>query len=99
MHEKEKVYDEQISPLLLQIIDICDEHNIQLYTEFEIGDEYDDMCFTRIGKIKQQSLEALSKSWQSGGFNIDKFIFWILKTFNVEHSIFLHDKNQIKKEE
>jgi len=36
---KENVYDEQISPLVHQIIDICKEHNIALLLSAQLEDE------------------------------------------------------------
>ncbi len=32
--EKEKIYDEQISPLMQQIIKVCKEHKIPLFADF-----------------------------------------------------------------
>lgn len=44
---KEQVYDEKISPLMTQIIDICHEHNIGMLADFEIpNDEDSDLCCT-----------------------------------------------------
>lgn len=44
---KEQVYDEKISPLMKQIIDICQEHNIGMIADFEIpNDEDSDLCCT-----------------------------------------------------
>lgn len=34
MNKKEKIYDEQISPLMKQIIEICKEHKIPLFSIF-----------------------------------------------------------------
>ena len=36
---KENVYDEQISPLVHQIIDICKEHNIALLLSAQLQDQ------------------------------------------------------------
>jgi len=38
---KEDVYDEQISPLMSQIIAICKEHRIPLVAQFNYADEPD----------------------------------------------------------
>ena len=38
MCDKEKVYDEQIAPLMKQIIDICKEHEIAHVCSFALSD-------------------------------------------------------------
>ena len=47
---KEEIYDQQISPLLKQILDICKSHKIAVLTEFCLGydEEYPDsqLCCT-----------------------------------------------------
>ena len=44
---KEQVYDDKISPLMAQIIEICQEHNIGMIADFEIpNDEDQDLCCT-----------------------------------------------------
>lgn len=44
---KEQVYDEKISPLMRQVIEICQEHNIGMIADFEIpNDEDSDLCCT-----------------------------------------------------
>lgn len=36
---RERIYDEQISPLMTQIIAICKEHDIPLVATFQLDDE------------------------------------------------------------
>jgi len=38
---KEAVYDEQINPLMAQIIAICKEHDIPLVADFQLDDDRD----------------------------------------------------------
>jgi hypothetical protein len=42
---KENVYDEQIRPLVHQIIDICKEHNIVLLLSAQLQDEDDETLY------------------------------------------------------
>jgi len=42
---KENVYDEQISPLVHQIINICKEHNIALLLSAQLQDEDDETLY------------------------------------------------------
>lgn len=49
MYDKEAIYDEKISPLMDQIINICTEHQIHMLASFylkEADDEGGDMCCT-----------------------------------------------------
>ena len=42
---KEQVYDEKIAPLMVQVFDICQEHNIGMIADFEIPNDHDqDLC-------------------------------------------------------
>lgn len=44
---KEQVYDEQIHPLMAQILDICGKHGIAMIASFSIPTpEEDDLCCT-----------------------------------------------------
>ena len=42
---KENVYDEQISPMVHQIIGICKEHNIALLLSAQLQDEDDETLY------------------------------------------------------
>ncbi|MFJ2364808.1 hypothetical protein ACIPIN_14140 [Pseudomonas sp. NPDC087697] len=42
---KENIYDERISPLVHQIIDICKEHNIALLLSAQLEDEHGDRLY------------------------------------------------------
>jgi len=43
---KETIYDELISPLMAQIIDICQRHKIALLANFNLDNEGDGLCVT-----------------------------------------------------
>lgn len=64
---KEQIYDDQISPLMQQIIAICQENSIAFFADFELGhdeggpegqDATNLRCTTIIGAEKDQ-LDAL----------------------------------------
>jgi len=42
MYDKEQIYDEQISPLMSQIIDICSDNGIQILASFLLKESVDD---------------------------------------------------------
>lgn len=44
--DKESIYDEQISPLMKEIIRICKEHKIAMLAEFALG--YQDGCDSQL---------------------------------------------------
>lgn len=50
MYDKEKIYDEQIAPLMQKIIEICQANDVQMlasyYLRKETDDEYDLYCST-----------------------------------------------------
>jgi hypothetical protein len=83
MENLEKVYDEQISPLMKQIIDICKENKMPMFAEFQYGDT--DFCKTRLcgedwpGHFLFNHLEVLTQCMQEGGINIDKYMFWVMR--------------------
>jgi hypothetical protein len=39
--DKEKIYDEQINPLMASIIEICREHKIAMFATFQVPNEGD----------------------------------------------------------
>lgn len=81
MKDNEAVYDEQIAPLMAQIIAVCNEHGIPLFAEFQYSP--DGFCKTAIAGAGShavfQSYAALSQCKEDAGVNIDKFMFWVVK--------------------
>lgn len=54
MSTREELYDEKISPLMVQIIALCETHDIPMVATFQINDDrvYDDdtlLCSTAVG--------------------------------------------------
>lgn len=49
MKTKEQIYDEEIDPLMVQIIEICEKNGIAALCSFSIPNESDaDLCCTTI---------------------------------------------------
>lgn len=44
--------------------------------------------------IQFKTLSVLVQSFENGTINIDKFMFWVLKTFDPGTSIILHKLNE-----
>ena len=75
---KEKIYDEQISPLMSQVIDICKKNNIAMLMTFSIPteDDPDLACTTAILDDESKPTESMVKAYNiimgraSGGMMI-----------------------------
>lgn len=81
--DKEKVYDEQIAPLMSRIIEICKDEQIPMFAEFQYNKT--DFVTTNIkygdSHLIMTVYLAMSKCKASGGINIDKFLLWVMKNF------------------
>lgn len=58
MSTKEEIYDEQISPLMTQIIALCYEHKIPLVSSFALDKEEGLVCSTFIVKKEFEPPDA-----------------------------------------
>lgn len=73
MPDKEQVYDEQIAPLMTQIIEICRAHKIKMHASFEL--DGDMMCTTNLnhGEPSPVPLRLMLYASKAGN-NIDAFM-------------------------
>lgn len=81
MKNKEQIYDAEISPLINQIIMICKEHKIPMFTTFQYSNE--GFCTTAGGKDSTPVFDnymAMAQCVEDNGFNIDKYLIWVMKT-------------------
>jgi hypothetical protein len=96
MENKEKLYDEQISPLIKKVLSICKEHKIPMFCEFQFSDEGFCRSFIKTqDNTGQHSIwkyyAAMSQCKEGNTINIDKFLMWVLKTFDNSGSVFLYE--------
>jgi hypothetical protein len=90
IEDKEKIYDEQIFPLMERILAVVKEHKIPFFTTFQCSD--DTFCTSELipqedSHIILEFLDALYQCREGNGVNIDKFVFWIIKRVRgQEHS-------------
>jgi hypothetical protein len=93
--EKEKIYDEQISPLIQQIIEICKEHKIPMFTNFgfapvpQVEDEEGrypaDSCVSSLlgegydHHWVYEHFNVLHQCRGEDGVNVDKYFMWLEK--------------------
>jgi hypothetical protein len=91
MINKEKIYDEQIAPLMAKIIEICKNEHIPMFAEFQYADL--DFCTTCIypdvdkRNVTTKLYNVLSKCRTEEGVNIDQFFFHIAKTYPNKSSV------------
>jgi len=81
--DREKIYDEEISPLIQQVIEICKENKMPLFIECEFNKG--DFCKTAIAPEEWNphggflTLDVITQCFQDDGVNIDKYIMWVIK--------------------
>lgn len=81
MNDKEKIYDEQISPLMKQIIQICKANDIPVFAEFQYGDcDFVKTNVSTTGHWLFHWLDACTQCAQPDGMNADKFIMWLMNS-------------------
>ena len=79
MIDKEKVYDEEIFPLMEKIVNICNKHDIPLFATFQYNDG--GFCSTSMSKKGHSVffyLDAIKQCIQDDSINIDKFMMWVI---------------------
>lgn len=67
MYDKEKIYDEEINPLMAQIIEICKTNDIQMLSSFALNNE-DLACTTHLisTEFTNESIEGAARVIQCG---------------------------------
>lgn len=91
MENKERVYDEQIAPLMAQIIKICKKEQIPMFADFQYSDK--DFCTTCIyppvegRNVTTKLFNVLSRCRTEEGLNIDDLFFHISKNYPNKSSV------------
>lgn len=89
---KEKIYDQQIAPLMAQVIQICKREGITVFAEFQYSE--DGFCTTLIpGSEKHLQFtlfDALRQCKEDTGVNLDKFYIWCAKNIPNKSSIVMN---------
>lgn len=91
MENKEKIYDEQIAPLMAKIIEICSAEQIPMFAEFQYAEL--EFCQSYIyPKVDGRSVmtklyNVLSHCRTEEGVNIDNFYLYIARNHPNESSI------------
>ena len=80
MEDKERVYDEQISPLMAQIIQICQDNGMPLVAHVQYSPE--GLATTSVGTTAESMLKmriAAQLAHCIVASNLDEFLFWLVK--------------------
>ncbi len=83
MDNNEKIYDEQIFPLMTQIMEICKKNKISMFATFEYNKN--EFCTSLIREEDYSPhylfiyYDVLSHCGEKDGVNIDKIIMWMIK--------------------
>lgn len=81
--DREKIYDDEISPIVQQLIAKCKEHKMPLFVECEFNPG--DFCKTNVAPKEWNphcgfiTLDIITQCFQADGVNIDKYFFWLIK--------------------
>lgn len=80
MDNLEAIYDEQISPLMKQIIAICKEHKIPMFATFEYADGQ--LCTSaqrETGHPVFNHLFKITECARPEGIHVDDYFFWLMR--------------------
>lgn len=76
---KEQVYDEQISPLMTQLLEVCQREGIPMFASFQYRDEGFCTSALSTGHCVFDHYRALSQCAEIRGVNVDKYMNWVAK--------------------
>lgn len=81
MEDKEKVHDEEITPLIKKIIAICKKENIPFFASFQYSD--DEFCISLMrdnnDHIVFKHYDAIRQCIQGHQINVDTYILWLMR--------------------
>lgn len=80
MQDQEKIYDDLISPLMQQILELCAEHKIPMFASFQFSEMgFCTSAQEHDGNPVMRYHRALAQCAQGNQVNIDKFMYWVAK--------------------
>ena len=72
MYNKEEIYDNQISPLISEVLKICKENNIQMAMQFYLQDKESNpdgepmYCTSNINTLKEDQIDYVTEAMRYG---------------------------------
>lgn len=79
MEDKEAIYDDQIAPLMTQLIEICRREGVPMFASFQYGDAGFCTSALSTGHCVFNHYMALAQCSEHGGVNVDKYMNWVAK--------------------
>lgn len=77
---QEAVYDQQIAPLMAQILAICQAQGIPMFATFQYGAEhFATSALPGEGHSVLQHFPVLMGCVKPEGVNLDQYLFWLIK--------------------
>lgn len=79
MEDKEAIYDEQIAPLMTQLLDICQREGVPMFASFQYSEDGFCTSAQSTGHCVFDHYRALAQCAEHGGVNVDKYMNWVAK--------------------
>jgi len=98
--DRERIYDEEISPIMQQLIAKCREHKMPLFVECEFAKG--DFCKTNVAPKEWDAhvgfitLDIITQCFQENGVNVDKYLMWIVKQVAIAGGYGEEEKTRIE---
>lgn len=74
MEDKEAIYDEQIAPLMTQLLEICHREGVPMFASFQYSEDGFCTSAQSNGHCVFEHYRALAQCAEHGGVNVDKYI-------------------------
>lgn len=79
MEDKEAIYDEQIAPLMTQLLEVCQREGIPMFATFQYSDAGFCTSAMSTGHCVFDHYRALAQCAETRGVNVDKYMNWVAK--------------------
>ena len=79
MEDKEAIYDEQIAPLMTQLLEICQREGVPMFASFQYSEDGFCTSAQSNGHCVFDHYRALAQCAEHGGVNVDKYMNWVAK--------------------
>ena len=79
MEDKEAIYDEQIAPLMTQLLEICQREGVPMFASFQYSEVGFCTSALSTGHCVFEHYRALAQCALPGGVNVDKYMDWVAK--------------------
>lgn len=80
MDDKEHIYDTQVSPLVQQLLKVCQDNGIPMFATFQFSDT--GFCTSALeeqGHRLIRHMRALSQCAEEDRVNVERYLRWVAK--------------------